>query len=149
MLFKKIIAEVLCLLLLVMFFSRIAFADSIKVKIDTIGGDRRQLSVWQIGVSLKNGKRIFIEQFDEDSKSDFFKINGKEIKDHRVVEAIIELINQFMLIRRKLDLLLFYPDECSDEDAKLFDDSDDIGTLSDKKDFLFKELIKLLKQGVT
>ena len=51
-----------------------------------------------------------------------------------------------MLVSKKLDLMLFYPDECFDEDTVLFDDSDDIGKLSDEKDFLFKNLIKLLIQ---
>lgn len=141
---KRIISQAFCFLLVTVFFSEVAFADNITIKLDTIGGNRRQLSLWQM--PAKNGKRIFAEQFDEDSNSDLFKINGKKIEDPRLVEVISKLVNQLVLVSKKLDLMLFYPDECFDEDTVLFDDSDDIGKLSDEKDFLFKNLIKLLIQ---
>ena len=148
MFIKRIISQAFCFLLVTVFFSGVAFADdNIIIKLDTIGGNRRQLSLWQIDTSAKNGKRIFAEQFDEDSNSDFFEINGKEIRDPRLVEIISKLVNQLVLVSKKLDLVLFYPDECFDENTVLFDDSDNIGKLSDEKDFLFKNLIKLLVQN--
>lgn len=141
---KRIISQAFCFLLVTVFFSGVAFADNITIKLDTIGGNRRQLSLWQIDRPAKKDKRIYSEQFDKDSNSDLFKINGKEIRDPCLVEVISKLVDQLVLVSKKLDLMLFYPDECFDEVIVLFDDSDDIGKLSDEKDFLFKNLIELL-----
>lgn len=146
MFIKRIISQTFYFLLVTVFFSGVAFANNITIKLDTIGGNRKQLSLWQVGMPAKNGKRIFAEQFDADNESDFLKINGKKIKDHRVVKVISKLINRFILVSKKLDLLLIYG-ESPDVDMSLLEDDDNIDTLSDEKDFLFEKLIKLLMRN--
>jgi len=148
---KKIVSKIICSMLCVTLFQNISFAaDSIKVEVDTIGGNRKELSLFLTGKQKK--EYIFSTQFDDNldsatQKSIFSVINGKSVIDEAAVKGIIDLVTKFLLVNKKLDILLFYPDECSDEEIKLFNNKDNIGSLSEEKDFLFKKLIELIEKN--